>query len=160
MGGSIGVVVKETIPSKSGVLVVGNYSASGHEASRIVDADYNAPTIKENHGTINAIMEKDITKSELVGGFGKKGTTDQYHLQNRVYSSSSSSPAIPASFQPYYTSGLRIRKLTPKECFRLMGVRDEDFERVAANQTNASLYHPAGDSIVVNVLMAIFRELL
>lgn len=54
----------------------------------------------------------------------------------------------------------RIRKLTPKECFRLMGVKDEDFSRVAENQSNASLYHLAGDSIVVDVLMAIFKEMM
>lgn len=54
----------------------------------------------------------------------------------------------------------RIRKFTPKECFRLMGVKDEDFEKIAKNQSNASLYHLAGDSIVVNVLMAIFKEML
>lgn len=55
---------------------------------------------------------------------------------------------------------LRIRKMTPKECFRLMGVKDEDFERIAENQSNASLFHLAGDSIIVNVLMAIFKEML
>lgn len=55
---------------------------------------------------------------------------------------------------------LRIRKLTPKECFRLMGVKDEDFERIAMNQSDSSLYHLAGDSIVVNVLMAIFKEMM
>lgn len=55
---------------------------------------------------------------------------------------------------------LRIRKLTPKECFRLMGVKDEDFEKCAKNQSDSSLYHLAGDSIVVNVLMAIFKEFL
>jgi len=54
----------------------------------------------------------------------------------------------------------RIRKLTPKECFRLMGVKDEDYERIAKNQSDSSLYHLAGDSIVVNVLMSIFKELL
>lgn len=58
------------------------------------------------------------------------------------------------------TKGLRIRKLTPKECFRLMGVKDEDFEKVRKNQSDMSLYHLAGDSIVVNVLMAIFKELI
>ena len=55
---------------------------------------------------------------------------------------------------------LRIRKLTPRECFRLMGVKDEDFDKVKKNQSDASLYHLAGDSIVVNVLMAIFKQLL
>ena len=56
-------------------------------------------------------------------------------------------------------SDLRIRKLTPREVFRLMGVKDEDFDKVKKNQSDASLYHLAGDSIVVNVLMAIFKEL-
>ena len=54
----------------------------------------------------------------------------------------------------------RIRKLTPLECFRLMGVRDEDYQKVAQNQSDSSLYHLAGDSIVVDVLMAIFGEML
>lgn len=58
------------------------------------------------------------------------------------------------------SSDLRIRKLTPKECFRLMGVKDEDYYKVAKNQSNSSLYHLAGDSIVVNVLMEIFKEIL
>ena len=97
-----------------GVCVIGNYSPSKHNASRVVDQNYSAPTVTENHGTVTATQTKD----------------------------------------------LRIRKLTPKECFRLMGVRDEDFEKVRKNQSDSSLYHLAGDSIVVNVLMAIFKELL
>lgn len=52
-----------------------------------------------------------------------------------------------------------VRRLTPRECFRFMGVKDEDYERVARNQSKSSLYHLAGDSIIVNVLMAIFKEL-
>jgi DNA (cytosine-5)-methyltransferase 1 len=55
---------------------------------------------------------------------------------------------------------LRIRKLTPKECFRLMGVKDEDYDKCAKNQSNSSLYHLAGDSIVIDILKAIFKELL
>lgn len=54
----------------------------------------------------------------------------------------------------------RVRKLTPRECFRLMGVKDEDFDRVAKNQSDSSLYHLAGDSIITNCLMAIFKEML
>lgn len=97
-----------------GVIVKGNYSPSNHNASRIVDKDYSAPTVMGNHGTITATQTND----------------------------------------------LRIRKLTPRECFRLMGVKDEDFEKVAKNQSDSSLYHLAGDSIVVNVLMAIFKEMM
>lgn len=54
----------------------------------------------------------------------------------------------------------RIRKLTPKECWRLMGFDDEDFEKAAQVNSNAQLYKQAGNSIVVNVLEAIFNNLL
>lgn len=54
----------------------------------------------------------------------------------------------------------RIRKLTERECFRLMGVKSEDFEKIAKNQSMSSLYHLAGDSIVTACLMAIFGLLL
>lgn len=53
----------------------------------------------------------------------------------------------------------RIRKLTPLECFKLQGVKEEDFRKVEENQSNASLYHLAGDSITTSVLMAIFGEI-
>ena len=55
---------------------------------------------------------------------------------------------------------LRIRKLTPRECFRLMGLKDKDIDLIMENQTNSSAYHLAGDSIVTTCLMAIFGELL
>ena len=54
----------------------------------------------------------------------------------------------------------RVRKLTPKECWRLMGFDDEDYERAAKVTTHSQLYKQAGNSIVVDVLMAIFKELL
>lgn len=54
----------------------------------------------------------------------------------------------------------RIRKLTPRECFRLMGVKKDDYERAAKHQSVSSQYHLAGDSIVTTCLMAIFGELL
>lgn len=54
---------------------------------------------------------------------------------------------------------LRIRKLTPKECFRLQGLKDEDIDLVMENQSNASAYHLAGDSIVTTCLMAILGQL-
>lgn len=61
---------------------------------------------------------------------------------------------------PKILNDLGIRKLTPRECFRLMGVKDEDYDKIKNNQSDSSLYHLAGDSIVVNVLMAIFKQLL
>ena len=56
--------------------------------------------------------------------------------------------------------GIRIRKLTPKECFRLMGFSDEDFDAAQkAGVSNSQLYKQAGNSIVVDVLYYIYVEL-
>ena len=55
---------------------------------------------------------------------------------------------------------LRIRKLTPKECWRLMGFDDEDFEKASKVNSNTQLYKQAGNSIVVNVLESILTNLL
>ena len=53
----------------------------------------------------------------------------------------------------------RIRKLTPRECFRLMGFDDSDFDKVEGNLSNSQLYKMAGNSIVVNVLEEIYKQL-
>lgn len=54
----------------------------------------------------------------------------------------------------------RIRKLTPRECFRLMGMNDDDIDKIQqAGISDAQQYKMAGNSIVVNVLEAIFRNL-
>ena len=54
----------------------------------------------------------------------------------------------------------RIRKLTPKECWRLMGFDDEDFRKAEQVNSNTQLYKQAGNSIVVNVLEGILKNLL
>ena len=66
-------------------------------------------------------------------------------------------------------NGYRIRKLTPKECWRLMGFADEHFESAKAalnekfykgkDRANSQLYKQAGNSIVTDVLYYIFKEL-
>lgn len=53
----------------------------------------------------------------------------------------------------------RIRKVTPKECFRLMGMSDEDFEKAKSVNSDSQLFKQAGNSIVVPVLEALFRQL-
>ena len=54
----------------------------------------------------------------------------------------------------------RIRKLTPKECFRLMGVDDKDIDKIQASGiSNSSQYKLAGNSIVVDVLFHLFRKM-
>ena len=61
---------------------------------------------------------------------------------------------VTATIQNY-----RIRKLTPKECWKLMGFDDEDFEKAEKVNSNTQLYKQAGNSIVVDVLENIFIEL-
>lgn len=53
----------------------------------------------------------------------------------------------------------RVRKLTPKECWRLMGIKDGDFEKAQKVCSNTQLYKQAGNAIVVDVLVAIFNKL-
>lgn len=58
------------------------------------------------------------------------------------------------------TNNFRIRKLTPKECWRLMGFTDNDFNNAKSmGISDSALYKQAGNSIVVNCLYYIFKEL-
>ncbi len=57
-------------------------------------------------------------------------------------------------------SNIRIRKLTPTECFKLQGFTAEDCKKASeGGVSNSQLYKQAGNSIVVNVLEAIFTSL-
>ena len=82
----------------------------------------------------------------------------------RVYSDEGVSPTLTnmqgGHRQPKVLNHLRVRKLTPKECFRLMGFDDVDYEKVAKVNSNTQLYKQAGNSIVVNVLVNILTNLL
>lgn len=103
---------------------------------------------------------------QLVGGIGEKKSNGgtQYYQQDRIYDSNAIAMCHPANLPSgsymYQINDLRIRKLTPRECWRLMGVKDEDFNNVSKNQSNSSLYHLAGDSIVTTCLMGLMGELL
>ncbi|MFX3747037.1 DNA cytosine methyltransferase [Streptococcus suis] len=55
--------------------------------------------------------------------------------------------------------GIRIRKLTPRECWRLQGFPDWAFDRAQAVNSNSQLYKQAGNSVTVNVIEAIARKL-
>lgn len=58
------------------------------------------------------------------------------------------------------TNEYRIRKITPREAYRLMGFTDRQFDLAAKECSNTQLYKQAGNSIVVNVLEEIFKNLL
>jgi DNA (cytosine-5)-methyltransferase 1 len=103
---------------------------------------------------------------KVVGGVGemKSNGGTPFYQQDRVYEGDGIAMCHPASIPGgsynYQMQDFRVRKLTEKECFRLQGVRDGDFERVMRNQSRSSCYHLAGDSITVSVLMALFGEML
>ena len=115
-----------------------------------------------NNNGIVVLGNYGIDEPKVIGGIGEKKSNNgtQWFLQDRVYDNKIS-PAICTSFNPYFlTKHLRIRKLTPSECYKLMGFTQVDYEKCAKIQSNATIYHQAGDSIVVTVLIAIFGKLL
>lgn len=69
-------------------------------------------------------------------------------------------PCIQTVANTNHTSNYRIRKLTPLECWRLMGCSDEDYYKAQQHNSDTQLYKQAGNSIVVNVLEGIFYNLL
>ena len=105
-------------------------------------------------------MDDNFIKCQQVGTLDMKG----HDCLKRVYSYEGLSPTLTdmqgGNRQPKTMINNRIRKLTPKECWRLMGFSDEDFEKAAKVNSNTQLYKQAGNSIVVNVLEKIFINLL
>ena len=57
------------------------------------------------------------------------------------------------------SDNMRIRKLTPKECFRLQGFPDELFYKAQAVNSNSQLYKQAGNSVTVNVVYEIAKRM-
>lgn len=61
--------------------------------------------------------------------------------------------------EPKIVQQHRIRKLTERECWRLMGFSDDDFEKAASVNSKTQLYKQAGNAIAENCLVAIFSQL-
>ena len=135
----------------------GNYSPSGHDASRIVDENGVAPTVKENHGTVTAVA-REVSEIELIDD-----TNLGFNPTPKIYTDYA--PTLRAGRYGLKVkecdemNNLKIRKLTPKECWRLMGFDDEDFYKAEAVNSNSQLYKQAGNSIVVDVIEKIYEKL-
>ena len=139
---------------------IGQISNEGSQCGTVVSDDGLFPTISAGtHGYANPHICTKSTKSECINLYDDQGKETSF--QDRVYKTDKISPAITTSFRPSYEiEKYRIRKLTPKECWRLMGFSDEDFEKAAKVNSNTQLYKQAGNSIVKDVLMAIFRQMI
>lgn len=107
-----------------------------------------------NNKRLNKTLAKHIDKLE------ENSFIDSYNKQvNNTGISGTITTRVSDSNLTHIINDLRIRKLTPKECWRLMGFDDTDFEKAAKVNSNAQLYKQAGNSIVVNVLEAILTNL-
>lgn len=161
------VLIKQATKSGSIECEVGgcfdaSYPESQTRRGRVQDGGNTCPTLTAQNQEVVRI-EKPL----LLGGVGKENEFgSQYRQGNRVYSSNACAMALNA--QPVgntggnsylYSVGYRIRKLTPKECGRLMGVSDEDIDKMAAVNSNTQLYKQFGNSIVVDVMCAMFKNL-
>lgn len=120
-----------------------------------------APAVKASAYAENKYLQEPICLNSKVNG-------KQPSVQDRIYSPEGTSTAITTCFHVNIQEPInampkdfRIRKLTPRECFRLMDVDDKDIDTIqAAGISDSQQYKLAGNSIVVNVLTEIFRKLL
>ena len=112
----------------------------------------NVPIVKEQESTAQIIREEPL---EIEGWHRNAKEVLNTNGICRTLSTQSNNLATKIKEQ----KSLRIRKLTPRECFRLMGFDDSDFDKVEGNLSNTQLYKQAGNSIVVNVLEEIYKEL-
>lgn len=136
--GTFGVV--EGITTKGKHIDVASTILSGYERSNMTG--FNAD---------NAVIEK-------VGQISSNGSQC-----GTVISDNGISANLVSGTHGYANSHIstqyRIRKLTPRECGRLMGVSDEDIDKMAAVNSNTQLYKQFGNSIVVDVMCAMFKNL-
>ena len=140
----------------------------GHEVSKtIMTGDGMGVVVKNNLKTdlCNKLVEEGIVKGGEVINHSYTTSEQRSTLDKYIESNNGVMPTLTtrpdclgyATLPP----NVRIRKLTPKECWRLMGFDDNDIEKAQkVGLSNAQLYKQAGNSIVVNVLEAIFKELL
>ena len=109
---------------------------------------------------------KNATKQGFIecpaGGCFDGQFPDSNDRRGRVQENGNVTPTLTAtaSQEIYYNEDeYRIRKLTPKECYRLMGYLDEDYNNAEKVNSGTQLYKQAGNAIVKQVLMAIFLQL-
>jgi DNA (cytosine-5)-methyltransferase 1 len=127
---------------------------------------------KRNIETNNEVPTLD-TRCDCLGVAVKNNTKQGYLMAypgDGVYTNTSTKrgtvqPQMIQTLTTFQDKGvvmndLRRRNLTPKECWRLMGFDDEDYEKASKVNSNTQLYKQAGNSIVVNVLEKILSNLL
>lgn len=149
------------------VLKIGNINPSGNGMNGSVYSEEGlSPTLTTNKGEGNKVAIKQATKQGYieceVGGVEDLSYPDSKTRRGRVQDNGNTCPTVTATETGIckIESPIRIRKLTPRETFRLMGFSDENFDAAQkAGVSNSQLYKQAGNSIVVDVLYYIYVEL-
>ena len=148
------------------VVQAGNLENSGKwdnpQRGRVYDGRGIAPTLDTCQG--GNLEPKTIVRS--VGRNPDRptdrtaGIPTEQRLEENSHGLCNALTGVQKNNMVFEKRGYSIRKLTPLECWRLMGVSDEDFHKAEAVNSNSQLYKQAGNSIVKDVLMAVFRQLL
>ena len=169
-----GIQPKIIEEQKKEIIKVGQISNEGSQYGTVVSEKGLAPTLSAGtHGYANSCIAteetlkiKQATKQGYieckVGGCFDSSYPTSKLRRGRVQEGGDVTPTITAGGAEninYVETRYRIRKLTPKECWRLMGYTDEDFEKAASVNSNTQLYKQAGNAIVKQVLMAIFSQM-
>ena len=126
---------------------------SKHQAGSIWDKEGLSPTLDTMQGGWR--QPSIITAAAMRGRYNEDKVEQHIEVSDREYSNAITTVQKDSLINCDY----RIRKLTHKECWRLMGFDDSDFEKAAKVNSNSQLYKQAGNSIVVNVLEEIFKNL-
>lgn len=159
--GRVGKEVSQTLLTSPNMAVVENSNKpiclnKGKNVSiqdRIYDSNGIASTVTASE------FRSKIAERKMFNPYNNKEITDIAPTQTTTCGNTSSSAAVLISEDG--KSYLKIRKLTPLECWRLMGFDDKDFYNAKkAGISDTQLYRQAGNSIVVNVLESILKKLL
>ena len=149
----------------AGMILIKNATKQGYLEAREGDGIDISSRMQYHRGNVQKNMCQTLTtqcdRGVVVGTyqFSKSNTfmqgKDRFQPGKDVSDTLLTSPK-----EGVVTNDLKIRRLTPREFGRLMGVKDEDITNMLKNQSDASAYHCFGDSIVVNVLMEIFKMMI
>lgn len=165
-----------TSQDRHGIVVAGKLPGNHDQNSRVYSTDGLAPTLSTMQ-----VGEQEPKIIQKARGFNKGGqhsiaptlSSNSYQENNLVKivdfynkitknevgtltSSGGGSTVRAGSFG--ITDGYRIRKLTPRECWRLQGFPDWAFDKAQEVNSNSQLYKQAGNSVTVNVIAAIAKE--
>lgn len=148
------------------VNVLGSLESKFESTNRIYDVGGGcSPTLSTMQG---GNQEPKILESRIVAMRGRNpdnpsdrttGIPTEQRLEVNMQETSNCLTSVQKDNLLLEKPQYRIRKLTPRECGRLMGVSDEDIDKMAAVNSNTQLYKQFGNSIVVDVMSAMFRNL-